>query len=619
MAVKMTSSDNIIEQLKKEEQKGLLCKNIENEIQENFRSYKQDDKNPNQEKKFHTYKQLYSGVENREFKDLLTLISDRIWEIDSNGKYVFIDGGKEILGYEPKEIIGKTPFELMPKEEAERINREFMKLFLGKKPIVNLENWNLTRNGDKICFLTNGIPLFDERGELTGYKGFDKDITKKKKAENHADKILENRNALFRILYDSAIEVEGADSKKIFKILCRNLRKICKAKYAALASFDSKSNLIKLESIDFDEKSCDINENVTYSINEEIINDFKHRQISKCEQHHNCLVDFFPDFLPAKSSLSDNSTNCYRLSCIRNGNLIALGLVQLPENKRLKMKDIVDTYLNLAGMVIERIYDTKAVAESEMLYRNLSKDLEKKVKERTLEVENLLKLKDEFINQLGHDLKNPLGPLINLLPILEKKTKNPDCKDIFDVLIRNTTHMRNLVIKTISLAQLSSPQSELILESLMLKDEINNMLLKNKVLFETNTIEIENNVSDTITIKADKLRLTELMDNIVSNAIKYSLDYCKISFFAEENEDFITIKIEDTGIGMNEDQIKHIFDEFYKADPSRHDFDSSGLGMPISKRIVEKHGGRIWVKSEGLGKGTTVFFTIPKSITSTVS
>ena len=62
---------------------------------------------------------------------------------------------------------------------------------------------------------------------------------------------------------------------------------------------------------------------------------------------------------------------------------------------------------------------------------------------------------------------------------------------------------------------------------------------------------------------------------------------------------------------MNEEQIKNIFNEFYKADESRHDFDSSGLGMSISKRVIEKHGGRIWAESEGLGKGSTFYFTLP--------
>ena len=73
------------------------------------------------------------------------------------------------------------------------------------------------------------------------------------------------------------------------------------------------------------------------------------------------------------------------------------------------------------------------------------------------------------------------------------------------------------------------------------------------------------------------------------------------------------MSVKDTGIGITEDQIEHIFDEFYKADQSRHELDSSGLGLAICRRIVEKQGGQIWAESEGLGKGATFNFTLKAS------
>ena len=66
---------------------------------------------------------------------------------------------------------------------------------------------------------------------------------------------------------------------------------------------------------------------------------------------------------------------------------------------------------------------------------------------------------------------------------------------------------------------------------------------------------------------------------------------------------------------MTKQQIKNAFEEFYKADQSRHDFDSSGLGLTISKKIIERHNGKIWMESTGLGQGTTVFFTLPLYLT----
>jgi signal transduction histidine kinase len=103
------------------------------------------------------------------------------------------------------------------------------------------------------------------------------------------------------------------------------------------------------------------------------------------------------------------------------------------------------------------------------------------------------------------------------------------------------------------------------------------------------------------------LRIEELFTNIINNAGKYTPSKGTITIDAVKENEMITVSITDTGIGMTEDQIEHMFDEFYKADPSRHDFDSSGLGMSICKRIVEKHDGKIWAESPGPGKGSTFY------------
>ena len=241
----------------------------------------------------------------------------------------------------------------------------------------------------------------------------------------------------------------------------------------------------------------------------------------------------------------------------------------------------------------------------------LNGELEQRVADRTVKIEKLLKQKDEFINQLGHDLKNPLGPLINLLPMIGEKLDDADSKEIFEVLMRNVTHMKNLVIKTIKLAKLNAPGTKLTLKNTTLRDEINDLIEKDNLLFKENNIYVENNVGENIIVQVDKLRFTELFDNLISNAIKYSPGGGTITIDVKEDKNFITVSVRDTGMGMTKEQIGRIFDEFYKADQARHDFESSGLGMPICKRIIEKHGGRIWVESPGIGKGATVFFTIP--------
>ena len=258
---------------------------------------------------------------------------------------------------------------------------------------------------------------------------------------------------------------------------------------------------------------------------------------------------------------------------------------------------------------LERINQDLLVAREEL--NSLNKDLEKRVQERTKEVENLLKQKDEFITQLGHDLKNPLGPLINLIPLLEKDETDVAKKEMLTVLNRNAYYMKNLVVKTLELAVLNSPNTKFSIETLNLFKEVDQIIENKKILFEECDTKISNNIDHSLSIQADRLRFEEVLTNIFENSIKYCQEDCKITINAEIVTDKVMISITDKGIGMTKEQIERIFDEFYKADDARHDIQSTGLGMSICKRIVEKQGGRIWVESLGPGKGTTVFFTLP--------
>ncbi len=255
----------------------------------------------------------------------------------------------------------------------------------------------------------------------------------------------------------------------------------------------------------------------------------------------------------------------------------------------------------------------KAENELKKAYDKIKKlniELENKVKERTETVEKLLKQKDEFIDQLSHDLKNPLTPLTTLLPIIKDKTNNEEISELVDVSIRNTNYIKNLVKNTLHLARLNSPNINLNYEEINLYDEINNMI-KNQNIVDNN-ISLDVDLSQNLKIQADKLKIHELFDNLISNSIKYSPEKSIIRIKAEESENFVKISIKDNGIGMTKEQIDNIFSEFYKVDESRSDYYSTGLGLTICKKIVEHHGGKIWAESPGLGKGSIFNFTIKK-------
>ena len=118
------------------------------------------------------------------FRNLVETTSDWIWETGADGTYTYASPGvRELLGYEPGDVIGRTAFDFMPPDEADRLAAEFARISAERKPFFNLENRNLRKDGRSVTLETSGVPLLDRHGNLLGYRGIDRDITERKRAE----------------------------------------------------------------------------------------------------------------------------------------------------------------------------------------------------------------------------------------------------------------------------------------------------------------------------------------------------------------------------------------------------------------------------------------------------
>lgn len=125
---------------------------------------------------------------------------------------------------------------------------------------------------------------------------------------------------------------------------------------------------------------------------------------------------------------------------------------------------------------------------------------------------------------------------------------------------------------------------------------------------------VHNHIPSECIAHISPFHITTIFDNLISNAIKYNIRGGTITCRVFDESNFWAVTVTDTGIGLTQDEATRVFEEFYKADPSRHDHSSHGLGLSIVQRIVMFYGGSIAVTSQGKGMGTTFQVRIPKTV-----
>lgn len=157
------------------------------------------------------------------FRDLVESTSDWVWEVNPQGVYTYASPQvEELLGYSQEEILGKTPFDLMPPEEAQRIGEIFKDLTVNLDPIIALENTNIHKSGRQVVLETSGVPFFDDKNRYCGYRGIDRDISRRKQFEKelkslaHYDQLtnLPNRTLFFNQL-DVALQKAALNERLV--------------------------------------------------------------------------------------------------------------------------------------------------------------------------------------------------------------------------------------------------------------------------------------------------------------------------------------------------------------------------------------------------------------------
>ncbi|USK44350.1 cell wall metabolism sensor histidine kinase WalK [Cytobacillus oceanisediminis] len=219
----------------------------------------------------------------------------------------------------------------------------------------------------------------------------------------------------------------------------------------------------------------------------------------------------------------------------------------------------------------------------------------------------------EFVANVSHELRTPLTTMRSYLEALADGAWRDEeiAPNFLDVTQNETERMIRLVNDLLQLSKMDSKDYRLT------KDWTDFIFFYNRIIdrFEMTkqqNVTFERKLPDhSAFVEIDEDKLTQVLDNIISNALKYSPEGGKVTFSIEEKDEFIVVSVSDQGVGIPKENIDQIFERFYRVDKARtRKLGGTGLGLAIAKEMVEAHGGKIWAASTE-GKGTTISFSLP--------
>ena len=251
--------------------------------------------------------------------------------------------------------------------------------------------------------------------------------------------------------------------------------------------------------------------------------------------------------------------------------------------------------------------------------REIENGLEKaheELKDLATELKRTALVKSEFLANMSHELRTPLNSINGFSEVLYDETFGPlneKQKKYVNNVLTSGKHLLLLINQILDMAKVEAGKMNLALSSLPMKSLLNEISLLVADMVSKKKIEMSLEIAEDLpNIEADELKVKEIMYNLISNAVKFTPESGKIGMRAKKADSEIEIMVWDTGVGIAPENMKKIFEGFFRVDtPYSRVTEGTGLGLPLSKKLVELHGGKLTVESEGLNKGTSIKFTLP--------
>ncbi len=505
----------------------------------------------------------------RRFQDIVDASADWVWEVDAQWHYTYVsESVQTLLGYDAAEILGKTPFDLMPAEEAARVAAEFAGIAARRAPFRDLEKLNRHKDGRLLYIYTNGMPILDARGELLGYRGLDRDVTEKRQAEL----ALRESRELFRTLFNSLPDLVWLkDPNGVFLT--------CNARFETLLGAP-EAEIVGKTDYDFVDRA---------------------------------LADFFRAKDLAAIAAGCPQLNDEELTFASDGHRELVQVIKTP------IYDARGQVIGVLGIARDITQLKGAEAELER-HRHHLEDL---VVERTAdlkaaraEAERLARAKGEFLANMSHEIRTPMNAMLGLAYLLERQDLPAEARELARKIGQSGRGLLGIINDILDFSKIESGRVEIERVPFQLGEVLDGLATMMTATAAGKAIELVIRPPDCLdcTLRGDPLRLGQILINLTSNAIKFTpagTVEVRIDRIAQTASDIrLRFSVRDTGIGIDPQTQARLFQPFMQADASTtRRFGGSGLGLVISRRLVDLMGGRVGLESS-LGEGSTFWLEL---------